>query len=85
MRVEDIVKRAIAILGKWEYKIQKDETLHEAGLLLLDNSKSKNLLGWKPKFGVDEAITRTLEWYQEYADGKDMKKISREQIERFIS
>ena len=85
MRVEDIVKRAIAILGKWEYKIQMDETLHEAGLLLLDNSKSKNLLGWKPKFGVDEAIKRTLEWYREYSDGKDMKKISREQIERFIS
>ena len=56
MRVEDIVKRAIEILGNGGYVIQKDETMHEAGLLLLDNTKSKTILGWEPKFGIDEAI-----------------------------
>lgn len=85
MRVEDIVKRAIAILGKWEYKIQKNETFHEAGLLLLDNTKSKELLGWKPRFGIDEALRLTFEWYREYADGKDMKKYSLLEIQRFLT
>lgn len=50
MRVEDIVKKAIETLGKGEYKIQKDESMHEAGLLLLDNTKAKTLLGWSPQF-----------------------------------
>lgn len=50
MRVEDIVKKAIEILEKGTYKIQKDESMHEAGLLLLDNTKSKTLLGWSPRF-----------------------------------
>ncbi len=83
MRVEDIVKKAIQTLGKWEYRIQKDETMHEAGLLLLDNTKSKELLGWSPRFGIDEALRLTFEWYRAYAAGEDMRKISQEQIGRF--
>jgi CDP-glucose 4,6-dehydratase len=84
MRVEDIVKKAIKILWKWEYKIQRDETMHEAGLLLLDNTKSKTLLGWSPRFGVDDAIKSTLEWYRAYADGKNMREYSLEQIWLFV-
>lgn len=84
MRVEDIVKKAIQILGKGEYTIQKDESMHEAWLLLLDNTKSKKLLGWKPRFGIDEALKLTFEWYRAYTDGKDMRKISQGQIERFL-
>lgn len=84
MRVEDIVKKAIEILGKWEYRIQKDETMHEAGLLLLDNTKSKKLLGWSPRFDIDEALKLTFEWYRAYTDGEDMKKIFLEQIGIFV-
>lgn len=84
MRVEDIVKKAIETLGKGGYKIQKDEYMHEAGLLLLDNAKAKTLLGWSPQFWIDDALERTLEWYRIYADGKDMKKYSLEQIKDFV-
>lgn len=84
MRVEDIVKKAIEVLGKWEYRIQKDENMHEAGLLLLDNTKSKTVLWWEPRFGVDEAIARTLEWYRSYADKKNMKEYSLREIQKFI-
>lgn len=83
MRVEDIVKKAIDILGKWEYKIQKDDTMHEAWLLLLDNTKSKALLGWKPKFQINEALRLTFEWYRAFTDGDDLKRISRAQIREF--
>ncbi len=83
MRVEDIVKKAIETFGKGEYKIQKDESMHEAGLLLLDNAKAKTLLGWSPQFWVDEALERTLEWYRAYAYGEDMKKYSLAEINKF--
>jgi CDP-glucose 4,6-dehydratase len=42
--------------------------MYEAGLLLLDNTKSKNLLGWTPKFNVDGAILKTFEWYRAFSD-----------------
>jgi CDP-glucose 4,6-dehydratase len=54
-------------------------------LLLLDNSKSKNLLGWKPKFGVKEALEKNFEWYREYADGENMKKYSFLELQRFLN
>ena len=84
MSVEEIVQKAIQILGKWEYKIQRDETMHEAGLLMLDNTKSRELLGWSPRLSIDEAIAWTLEWYRAYANGKDMKEYSVRQIEKFL-
>ena len=83
MRVEDIVKKAIEILGKWEYKIIKDETMHEAGLLLLDNTKSKTLLGWSPRLDIDTAIGMTFEWYRAYSDWEDMRSFSLEEIRLF--
>ncbi|MBX9809913.1 CDP-glucose 4,6-dehydratase [Candidatus Gracilibacteria bacterium] len=84
MRVEDIVIKAIETLGKGEYKIQKDESMHEAGLLLLDNTKAKKLLGWSPKFGIDEALERTFGWYRAYADGEDMRRYSLQEIQTFL-
>lgn len=43
--------------------IQPDETLHEAQLLMLDNSKLKTATGWKPALTADEAIRWTARWY----------------------
>ena len=83
MRVEDIVKKAIEILGKWEYCIQKEEIMHEAWLLLLDNTKSKNILWWSPRLSIDDALSCTFEWYRAYADGADMREYSLREIERF--
>lgn len=36
---------------------------HEASLLQLDISKSKNNLGWQPKWNIDQAIEKILEWH----------------------
>ena len=83
MRVEDIVKKAIETLGKGEYRIEPDTMMHEAGLLLLDNTKSKTLLGWSPRLDIDTAIGMTFEWYRAYSDGEDMRSFSLEEIRLF--
>ena len=83
MRVENIVEKAIGILGKGAYRIERDETMHEAGLLLLDNTKSKTLLGWSPRLDIDTAIGMTFEWYRAYSDGEDMRSFSLEEIRLF--
>ncbi len=44
-------------------KIKPEPALHEAGLLMLDNSKMKQALDWKPRLSADEAIRWTAEWY----------------------
>lgn len=40
--------------------------LHEAGLLILDNTKAITSLGWKPAWNTDTAVEKTIEWYRNF-------------------
>ena len=42
------------------------DALHEAGLLILDNSKAITKLGWQPAWNTTEAVQKTIEWYKAY-------------------
>lgn len=49
--------------------LQNSNQLYEAGLLLLDSTKSNIILGWKPKIDISDAIGMTVEWYKNYSNG----------------
>jgi len=60
--------------------------LHEAGLLKLDIAKSVTKLGWKPVYGIDDAIRKTVEWYKVDDSGTaDLYAFSRGQIESYLN
>ncbi|RYG44665.1 MAG: CDP-glucose 4,6-dehydratase, partial [Chitinophagaceae bacterium] len=42
------------------------DNYHEAGLLILDNSKAIEKLGWKPVWNTELAIQKTIEWYKAF-------------------
>ncbi len=42
------------------------EDYHEAGLLMLDNTKAVAKLGWKPVWDTEEAVSKTIAWYKLY-------------------
>ena len=44
---------------------------HETELLRLDSSKAVAELGWTPRWGVDEAVRRTVAWHRATEDGVD--------------
>jgi CDP-glucose 4,6-dehydratase len=44
---------------------------HEAHTLTLDSTKARNVLKWTPKYGVAEALAKTVEWYKMFYDGCD--------------
>ncbi len=39
---------------------------HEASFLKLDHSRIKQRLGWMPRWGIRNAIEKTVEWYKLY-------------------
>ncbi|MEQ1665850.1 MAG: CDP-glucose 4,6-dehydratase, partial [Bdellovibrionales bacterium] len=49
--------------NKIKYEIVKsDKNPHEAHLLSLDCSKAEKVLGWKPKWNLDQALKMTVDW-----------------------
>jgi CDP-glucose 4,6-dehydratase len=47
----------------FSYNSQDVSKYHETGVLRLNSSKIKELLGWKPAFTTSESVGRTLNWY----------------------
>jgi CDP-glucose 4,6-dehydratase len=62
-----------------------DHAIHssEAHLLKLDISKSKAGLGWHPAVPLTLALEWIVEWYTAFADGGDLQRLTRTQIERY--
>ena len=64
--------------AKW--KTDNTQQLHEAGLLKLDSSKAKTRLGWAPRWRLEAALDKTLEWHQAWRNKADMAEITSAQI-----
>lgn len=60
-----------------------EEGVHEARMLRLDSSKARAQLGWRPRLNTRESIQWTLEWYQRWHRGENMRDFTLGQIERY--
>ena len=59
--------------------------LHEANLLRLDSSKAKTRLNWRPKLGLEEAVSWTCRWYEKYLeDPAQARALLSEQIQLYM-
>ena len=71
----------------WDGNVKWEEipTSHpqEANYLKLDCSKSKMLLGWHPKLGLQTSLEWITEWYQKYNSNLDVSKYTRDQIQQY--
>jgi CDP-glucose 4,6-dehydratase len=57
---------------------------HEANFLRLDCTKIKSIFGWKPKWNIETAVAKTVEWSKCWQSGSDVKACMDEQIREFI-
>ncbi|MDW2798577.1 CDP-glucose 4,6-dehydratase [Clostridium boliviensis] len=67
------------------WSAKPDEGPHEANFLKLDCSKIKRVFGWTPRYGVKEAVNKTVEWTREYLAGSDMITVMDRQIGEFFN
>ena len=75
-----MVEQVVQHWGDGVIDSRPDMSLHEAQVLRLDSSKARTLLGWRPRWDVRTAVSKTVEWYRRHRAGEDMLAVSKEQI-----
>lgn len=63
---------------------QYDGGPHEANFLKLDCSKLKVKFGWQPKWDLEIAVEKVIEWTRCWSAGGDVRSCMDKQIEEFI-
>lgn len=57
---------------------------HEANLLKLDCSRLKAAFQWRPRWDLDTAVRKVVEWSKVWRDGGDVQPVMNRQIEQFL-
>jgi CDP-glucose 4,6-dehydratase len=71
--------------GELEWATDPSPQPAEAHHLLLDSTAAERELGWRPPWGLEEALARTVEWHRSERAGEDMRARSIEQIEAYTA
>ena len=58
---------------------------HEAPVLMLDSSDAKSLLGWTPRWNIEETIGRVGAWYRDEMNGEDALRLCHAQIDDYTT
>ncbi len=71
--VLEVVRRLVEYYGKGEVIDASDpNAAHENTLLNLDVTKAYVMLNWEAKWGLTDAVKKTVDWYKEALTSKDM-------------
>jgi len=63
---------------------QSEEGPHEANFLKLDCAKLKSTFGWEPHWNLEMAIEKTVEWYKDWSEGRNIVSCMDKQIQDFL-
>lgn len=80
--VEQLIKERN---GNGSWQTDSNQNPHEAQLLKLDSSKSRQELGWKNQWSLETCIKEIANWYEHWQRGADMNRVTLDTIERFDS
>ena len=69
--------------ARWEK--EGSEQPHEAHLLKLDCSKARSQLGWIPKWNLELATQKIVQWQKAYQAKENMQAVSLAQINQYMN
>lgn len=65
LTVKDVVESTLKVMGRPDIKPQVlNQASNEIPVQHLDSSKAIKLLNWKPRYGFEEGLRQTVEWYK---------------------
>ena len=82
--VQWIVEELCKLWGEGaSWTLHPGDHLHEANFLKLDISKARQRLQWAPRWSLNTALIRVIEWHQAWLSGQDMRALCLQQIDRY--
>ncbi|MFZ9595461.1 MAG: GDP-mannose 4,6-dehydratase [Bdellovibrionia bacterium] len=64
LKVIDVVNAILSLMNRTDLEPQVlDQASNEIPVQCLNSDKAKNLLNWKPSYGFETGLTKTIEWY----------------------
>lgn len=82
--VKDILTLARSAYGKGETEFASvEEGPHEAGYLMLDSALATARLGYQPTWGLEETVTRTMDWYRRMQKGISARNLCLADLQHF--
>lgn len=74
MDVLALVKRILKLMAAESLgPVILNEASHEIPRQFLDCAKARRVLGWKPRFTLDEALAKTIAWYRDHEAKRSAK------------
>jgi CDP-glucose 4,6-dehydratase len=83
--VREVVDLLILEWGEARWEKEVSEQPHEANLLKLDCSKARSQLGWIPKWDLETATKKIIQWQKAYKAKENMLEESLSQINQYMS
>jgi len=84
LTVSEIVSRLDSLFeGAFGYELDGAVNPPEAARLELDSTAAERLLGWRPRWDLDEALMRVAVWHESHRRGEDMRAVCLAQLTDF--
>jgi CDP-glucose 4,6-dehydratase len=80
--VETIIGAVKTRLPAFDFIVEPSRE-HEANLLTLNSAQAQRELGWKPRWEIETAVEKTLEWYAAHRDSGAV--LTTKQIREYVT
>ncbi len=82
-----VVEEAVRLFqGELQVRVQPGGGPHEATRLMLDSSKARARLDWRPRLGWAQALRLSVDWYRQFAaTGGPMRALCEAQISNYTA
>lgn len=75
-----IVEQLVAAKPGASWQADKKSQPHEANYLKLDSSKARARLGWQPRWKLQSALEKIMQWHKGWHSEKDMRQYTLAEI-----
>ena len=84
--VRDVINIARSAFGSGDVAFGTEVSgPHEAGLLMLDVSKAKQVLGIDPCLALEAAVATTMHWYRDHHQGVAARELCLQDISAYTA